>query len=223
MIRFISHPEVVIDPKVAVPDWGLSKRGRERLALLLEEPWIAEVAAVWSSRERKAIETAEPIAATRGLTVHTLHELHENDRSATGFLPPDEFDRRRRAGEFLECKEVFGRGDWYGTLHSQVAAGLAAGKWVILEIDVEGMRSVLERYPDTITIFIHCGGIDELERRLRARNTDSEDAINRRLEVARHELAWQNHYRYQILNDDVDESVRRICEILQQLGAPSNA
>lgn len=139
------------------------------------------------------------------------------------FLPPDEFDRRRRAGEFLECKEVFGRGDWYGTLHSQVAAGLAAGKWVILEIDVEGMRSVLERYPDTITIFIHCGGIDELERRLRARNTDSEDAINRRLEVARHELAWQNHYRYQILNDDVDESVRRICEILQQLGAPSNA
>ena len=93
VIRFISHPEVVIDPKVAVPDWGLSKRGRERLALLLEEPWIAEVAAVWSSRERKAIETAEPIAATRGLTVHTLHELHENDRSATGFLPPDEFER----------------------------------------------------------------------------------------------------------------------------------
>lgn len=147
-------------------------------------------------------------------------EVHEKDYY---FLPRDEFDRRRRAGEFLECKEVYGRGDWYGTLHSQVAAGLAAGKWVILEIDVEGMRSVLERYPDTITIFIHCGGIDELERRLRTRNTDSEDAISRRLEVARHELAYQNHYRHQILNDDVDESVRRICEILQKLGAPSNA
>lgn len=135
------------------------------------------------------------------------------------FLPPDEFDRRRRAGEFLECKEVFGRGDWYGTLQSQVAAGLEAGKWVILEIDVDGMRSVLERYPDTTTIFIHCGGIDELERRLRTRNTDSDDAIRRRLEVARHELAYQNHYRYQILNDDVDQSVRQICEILLQLGA----
>lgn len=93
MIRFISHPEVVIDPKVPVPDWGLSPRGRERLAVLLAEPWIAEVAAIWSSQERKAIETALPIAAARGLTVRTLRELHENDRSATGFLPPDEFER----------------------------------------------------------------------------------------------------------------------------------
>ncbi|QDU30142.1 Guanylate kinase [Anatilimnocola aggregata] len=143
-------------------------------------------------------------------------EVHGQDYF---FLPADEFDRRRRAGEFLECKEVFGRGDWYGTLQSQVAAGLEAGKWVILEIDVDGMRSVLERYPDTITIFIHSGGIDELERRLRTRNTDSDDAIRRRLEVARHELAYQNHYRHQILNDDVDQSVRQICEILLQLGA----
>jgi guanylate kinase len=143
-------------------------------------------------------------------------EVHGKDYF---FLPADEFDRRRRAGEFLECKEVFGRGDWYGTLQSQVAAGLEAGKWVILEIDVDGMMSVLERYPETITIFIHCGDIDELERRLRTRNTDSEDAIRRRLEVARHELAYQNHYRYQILNEDVDQSVRQICEILLQLGA----
>jgi guanylate kinase len=143
-------------------------------------------------------------------------EVHGQDYF---FLPRDEFDRRRRAGEFLESKEVFGRGDWYGTQQSQVAAGLEAGKWVILEIDVDGMLSVLERYPDTITIFIHCGGIDELERRLRTRNTDSEEAIRRRLEVARHELAYQSHYRYQILNDDVDQSVRQICEILSQLGA----
>jgi guanylate kinase len=143
-------------------------------------------------------------------------EVHGQDYF---FLPADEFDRRRRAGEFLECKEVFGRGDWYGTLQSQVAAGLEAGKWVILEIDVDGMMSVVERYPDVISIFIHCGGIDELERRLRARNTDSEEAIRRRLEVARHELAYQNRYRYQILNEDVDQSVRQVCEILQQLGA----
>jgi guanylate kinase len=143
-------------------------------------------------------------------------EVHGQDYF---FLPADEFDRRRRAGEFLEAKEVFGRGDWYGTLQSQVAAGLEAGKWVILEIDVDGMMSVRERYPDTVTIFIHCGDIDELERRLRARNTDSEEAIRRRLEVARHELAYQNRYRYQILNDDVDQSVRQICEILLQLGA----
>ena len=127
---------------------------------------------------------------------------------------------RREAGEFLESIEVFGRGHWYGTLWSEVRSSLPRGKWVILEIDVDGMMSVVERYPDVITIFIHCGGIDELERRLRARNTDSEEAIRRRLEVARHELAYQNRYRYQILNDDVDQSVRQICEILQKLGSP---
>lgn len=93
LIRFISHPEVAIDPAVPVPEWGLSPRGRERLAVLLTEPWIAEVDSVWSSLERKAVETAEPIAAGRALKVRTLHDLHENDRSATGFLPPDEFER----------------------------------------------------------------------------------------------------------------------------------
>lgn len=93
VIFFISHPEVVIDAKIPVPEWGLSPRGRERLAMMLAEPWIGGIGAVWSSLERKAIETAEPIAAQRGLTVRTLHDLHENDRSATGFLPPDEFER----------------------------------------------------------------------------------------------------------------------------------
>jgi broad specificity phosphatase PhoE len=93
VIRFISHPEVVIDPRVPVPDWGLSARGRERLGIMLEEPWVAQLAAVWSSLERKAIETAAPIAAYCGVTVRTLRDLHENDRSATGFLPPAEFER----------------------------------------------------------------------------------------------------------------------------------
>jgi len=160
-----------------------------------------------------------PLALSVSATTRQPRQGEEHGKDYY-FLPRDEFDRRRRAGEFLECKEVFGRGDWYGTLQSQVATGLEAGKWVILEIYVDGMMSVVERYPDVITIFIHCGGIEELERRLRARNTDSEEAIRRRLEVARHELAYQNRYRYQILNDDVDQSVRQICEILQKLGSP---
>jgi guanylate kinase len=158
-----------------------------------------------------------PLALSVSATTRQPRQGEEHGKDYY-FLPRDEFDRRRRAGEFLECKEVFGRGDWYGTLQSQVAAGLEAGKWVILEIDVDGMMSVVERYPDVITIFIHCGGIEELERRLRTRNTDSEEAIRRRLEVARHELAYQNRYRHQILNDDVGQSVRQICEILQNLG-----
>jgi guanylate kinase len=132
------------------------------------------------------------------------------------FLSHEEFARRRGAGEFLECKEVFGRGDWYGTLQSQVASGLAAGKWVILEIDVEGALAVKEKHPDVLTIFLHSGSIEELERRLRHRNTETEESIRRRLEVARRELAFKDRYRYEVINRDVPTAVREICEILSR-------
>ena len=92
--------------------------------------------------------------------------------------------QRRHAGEFLECKEVFGRGDWYGTLRSEVTTGHAEGKWVLLEIDVQGALSVLEQVPDAITIFLHPGSLAELERRLRHRGTESPESLARRLEVA---------------------------------------
>ena len=73
------------------------------------------------------------------------------------FITLDEFAQRRAADEFLECKEVFGRGHWYGTLRSAVDAGLEAGKWVILEIDVQGALNVLEQRPSTISVFVHPG------------------------------------------------------------------
>lgn len=130
------------------------------------------------------------------------------------FLSKEEFAKRREAGEFLEFKEVFGRGDWYGTLQSQVASGLAAGKWVILEIDVEGALAVLEKHPDVLTIFLHSGSIEELERRLHQRNTETEESLRRRLEVARRELAFKDRYRYEVINRNVPEAVREICQIL---------
>jgi guanylate kinase len=130
------------------------------------------------------------------------------------FLSHEEFARRRAAGEFLECKEVYRQGNWYGTLQSQVASGLAAGKWVILEIDVEGALAVQEKHPDVLTIFLHSGSIEELERRLIQRNSETEESIRRRLEVARRELAFQDRYRYQVVNRDVSQAVREICELL---------
>ncbi len=132
------------------------------------------------------------------------------------FLSQEEFSRRRETGEFLECKEVFGRGDWYGTLQSQVTSGLSAGKWVLLEIDVEGALAVQARHPDVLTIFLHSGSLVELERRLRQRNTETEDSIRRRLEVARRELSFQQRYRYHVINRDVPQAVREICEILSR-------
>jgi guanylate kinase len=130
------------------------------------------------------------------------------------FLSREEFARRREAGEFLECFEVFGGGHWYGTLWSEVTPSLQAGKWVVLEIDVDGTLAVLARYPQAITIFVRPESVDELERRPRGRGTESEEAIQRRLEVARRELSFTDRYRYQVINRTVDQAVHEICEIL---------
>jgi guanylate kinase len=128
------------------------------------------------------------------------------------FLAPEQFAARRAAGDFLECKEY--AGNWYGTLQSQVTAGLAEGKWVLLEIDVEGTMAVLDKHPDALTIFVHSGSVEELDRRLRARKTESEDALARRLETAKRELAQKDRYRYQVINRDVHQAVREVCDIL---------
>ena len=132
------------------------------------------------------------------------------------FLTEQEFDQRREAGEFLEYKEVFGLGRWYGTLRSQVASGLKQGKWVILEIDVQGALAVLEKQEfDPITIFIHPGGMDELEHRLRARETETEKVILARLETAASEMRYLPRYQHQVINGVVDEAVAEICQTLK--------
>jgi guanylate kinase len=135
------------------------------------------------------------------------------------FLTDSEFQERRKNGEFLECMEVFGRGYWYGTLSETVTTGLKQGKWVLLEIDVDGAAQVLEKYDQAITIFLHPGSIKELERRLRGRNTDSEQAIQRRLHVAQYELERSSFYRHIVMNDHIDEAVAEIRKILIQSGA----
>ena len=101
------------------------------------------------------------------------------------FVTNDEFQLRRKRGEFIECFEVFGQAYWYGTLRSEVASGLNAGKWVVLEIDVQGAAAVLRQFVDAITIFVRPSSREELERRLRGRGTESDQALRRRLAAGR--------------------------------------
>jgi guanylate kinase len=132
------------------------------------------------------------------------------------FLTEEEFRRRRENDDFLECVEVFGRGHWYGTLKDSVYTSLQQGKWVILEIDVIGAAKVLDLAPDATSIFIHPGSLAELEKRLRGRRTENEGAIQRRLEVARQELAQSNRYQYVVENLDISQTIDQICRILEQ-------
>ncbi|WP_293859818.1 histidine phosphatase family protein [uncultured Alsobacter sp.] len=91
-VFFISHPEVAVDPGRPVPLWSLSEKGAARMASFAAAPTTAGVAAVWSSAETKAVEAAAILAEARGVAPRVHEPLHENDRSATGFLPPPEFE-----------------------------------------------------------------------------------------------------------------------------------
>jgi len=142
----------------------------------------------------------------------------EIDGESYHFLSVEEFESHRQAGDFLECKEVYGRGYWYGTLRIPVTTGLEAGKWVILEIDVEGALDVLQEIPSAITIFIHPGSLAELERRLRSRATESEDSIEQRLAEAGREMEQAATYQHRVINDNLDRAVQELCDILAQQG-----
>lgn len=96
-IVFLTHAEVEIDPNVPVPDWPLNPRGRERHAGFDGHPVLAAVTAIHSSRERKARDAAAIHAGPLGLPVAQVTALHENDRSATGFLSPEAFERHADA------------------------------------------------------------------------------------------------------------------------------
>jgi len=155
-----------------------------------------------------------PLAASISATTRSPRD-GEIDGQDYFFLSEEEFMRRREAGDFLECKQVFSFGHWYGTLADQVATGLNAGKWVILEIDVQGAITVMEdpRY-QPVSIFIHPGNMTELERRLRDRGTETEVAIQSRLKTAAGEMEFRGVYQHQIINETVDQAVDEICQIL---------
>jgi len=92
ILHFITHPEVVIDPAVPVPDWPLSAEGVRRMALALDRPWMSNLGAIFSSAERKATDAARIMAERFGLSIVIVERLVENDRSATGYLPKAEFE-----------------------------------------------------------------------------------------------------------------------------------
>ncbi len=159
-------------------------------------------------------ECSLPLALSVSATTRQPRE-GEVDGRDYHFVTHQQFCQMREAGEFLECKEVFGRGDWYGTVAREVDNGLSSGKWMILEIDVQGALAVMQLRTDTISFFVHPGSLDELAIRLRRRGTDSESAIRRRLEVAAEELQALEHYQYEIINREVEHSVVEICQLLQ--------
>jgi guanylate kinase len=123
------------------------------------------------------------------------------------------FIAARDTGKFLEWAEV--HGNYYGTLESEVTPHRQAGTAVWLDIDVQGWQKVQQRCPDATSIFLTTSTVEEFERRLRGRRTESEEAIHRRLQTAQTELKWADRYDYRVFNDNLDAAVAAIKAIIE--------
>jgi guanylate kinase len=127
-----------------------------------------------------------------------------------------------KKGEFLEWAEY--SGNLYGTPAAAVSAHLDAGRDVILEIELQGAAEVLRRKPDSVLVFIAPPSMEELENRLRRRETESEDDIHSRLRVARQEMAElardvareARAFDYAIVNDDVDGAAEELRAVIEK-------
>ena len=129
------------------------------------------------------------------------------------FVSEPEFEKVRKQDGFLESATVFGR--HYGTPKKFVEDQLRKGKDVLLVIDVQGAMAVKKKRPDAVLIFVNPPSMKELERRLRERKTDSEDAIQLRLKVARDEMAKSKEYDYRVTNDDLKKAAAETNAIIQ--------
>lgn len=136
----------------------------------------------------------------------------ESDGTDYYFLARDEFENRRDRGQFLEWAEV--HGNLYGTPAPPVAESLQQGQSVVLEIDVQGAFQVRRYVPSAVLVFVQAPSMEELEARLRARCTDDEPTIQKRLTNARGEIAQAAQYDFQIVNDDLDMAVAALAAIL---------
>lgn len=129
------------------------------------------------------------------------------------FITRAEFEQKIAEGAFLEYAEY--NGNFYGTPKAWVEEHRAMGQNVILEIEVQGGKQIIERCPDAVSVFLTSPSMEELERRLRGRGTESEEKIQARLERAVWELTQMDAYRYLIVNDEVEKAADRLIDIME--------
>ncbi len=135
------------------------------------------------------------------------------------FLSEEEFDAYLARDAFLEWAKVYGHR--YGTFVDQVRAGLEAGDDIVLELDVQGARSIKEKMPQAEMVFIYTSSLEDLEKRLRERRTESEAQLRRRLKKA----AWETEqgwdlFGHHILNDDLDKAIADLHAVYEVISSP---
>lgn len=180
-------------------------------------------------RPGRLVVVAGPSGVGKGTVVHRLLQLRPDlalsvsattraprPREVEGrdyrFLSDAEFDALVAEGAFLEWARIFGHRS--GTLRSAVEERLAAGRSVVLEIDVQGARQIRDAMPDALLIFLAAPSPTELERRLRSRLTERGEALAERLEKAPWETAQASWFDHVVVNDEVERAAREIAGII---------
>lgn len=130
------------------------------------------------------------------------------------FVDTDVFEDNIKKENFLEYAKY--NDNYYGTLKSFVFDNIDNGTNVIAVVDIQGGVNIEKIFPEAALIFIMPPSFEELERRLRSRNTDSEDDILKRLEIAKKEMDFSSHYDYTVINNTVDETLNNIINIIEK-------
>ena len=161
---------------------------------------------------KRIMENDPSIVFSVSATTRAPREGEVNHRDYH-FVTEAEYDELVAQDAFLEHAEVHGHR--YGTLKSEVEKRIADGQNVLLDIDTQGALQVMEKAPDAVSVFILPPSFQELERRLRGRQTEAEADILRRLANARAEVKLLPRYTYALVNDDLDQACRTLEHIVK--------
>lgn len=146
---------------------------------------------------------------------HTTRQKREHEKNGQDyyFVDTTTFEAMIGHGDFLEWARVYD--NYYGTSKRVLEEKLASGQGVILDVDTQGAASIKAVWPESILVFIDTVDLKQLEARLRARQTDHEAEIKKRMACAEGEIARKHQYDYIIINDDLDRSIARFLELIR--------
>lgn len=145
---------------------------------------------------------------------HTTRPPRDGEQNGVDyyFVSIEEFKKNIERNLWAEWAEVHGH--FYGTSAKFIESTLCKGNDILFDIDVQGAKQILKRYPDAITIFIMPPSIAELEKRLKNRGSDSRHAIAKRLTAAEAEIARKKFYTHEIINDSLPEAIEQLTNII---------
>ena len=184
----------------------MSNKGRGRLFVVSAPSGTGKTTVV-----ERLVQRLPDLALSRSYTSRPAR-AGESNGVDYNFITRARFQEMIAADEFLEWADVFG--NLYGTCATDVEGHVAGGRDIVLVIDVQGARQVRLRYQNTVGVFVLPPSFDTLEQRLRGRSKDPEEAMQRRLQTARDEVAAFSEYDYVVVNDELEACVDRLRSIV---------